>query len=140
MNKAEKIIVLTGIVILGLLAIIAFAPTNQPFGSLNVNENAYSGAVTYSTSSIGTDTATSLLAKATSSRTFAKVCNQGASIVFIYKQSTSTGIVTGMGTPLFATSSYLGSCVTYDEIDPYLGQIWGIALATSTVSVESKQE
>ena len=140
MNKQN--ITIAGLVV-AILAISGLyfrsGETQKNFGNLNVNENAYSSGVTYSTSSISTNTATSLLVRATSSRTFAKVCNQGTSTVFIYKQSTSTGIITGMGTPLFATSSYQGSCFTYDEIDPYLGQIWGTALNTSTVSVESLQ-
>ena len=143
MNKENKIIIGIGVVIIVLLAVMVFKidTTNktQKLGNLNVNENAYSQAATYSTSSISTNTATSLLVRATSSRTFVNVCNLSNNTVYLYKQATSTGVALGMGYPLFATSTGNQGCKSYDEIDPYLGQIWGIADATATVSVEYLQ-
>ncbi len=142
MNKIIQIIF--GIVVVGLLAVITlkvYAPAkNVPLGSLFVDENAYSSGVSYTSSTMTTNIATSLLVRATSSRTFVKICNRSANTVDIYKQSTSTGIVVGMGTPLHATSTTGVDCVTYDSSDPYLGQVWGISAITSTLSIESKQE
>ena len=135
------------IIIIGLaVAILAIGglyfrsgETQKNFGNLNVNENAYSSGITYATTSISTNIATSLLVRATSSRTYAKICNLSANYVYLYKQSTSTGVLTGMGEPLSATSSNGISCATYNSIDPYTGQIFGITGATSTVSIESLQ-
>lgn len=116
-------------------------------GNLFVSENANRAALAYSTSSVG-DQAVLLLEAATSSRTFARIC--GITMfgrVFLYKQATSTGVQPLKGTPIFASSSTawptLDACLTLDEKDPYLGQVWSIdeaSTATSTVSVESKQE
>ena len=140
MNKNLQIAF--GIIIVGLFAVSVIQgmkiSQTDTLGSLFVSENSYSSAPTYSTSSV-VITAGSLLARATSSRTFAKICNQSANTVYLYKQATSTGVVTNMGYPIYATSSNGLSCATYDANDPYLGQIWGIAAATSTVSIESIQ-
>ena len=145
MNKLTQLVF--GIIVVSLLTFIAFKDIKENLGNLNVNENAYSSASTYSTSTLTNSSATLLLSKATSSRTYAKICNpKGADIAFIYKQATSTGVSinAGTGSPIFASSStsypQLDACFNINSDDPYLGQVWGIVNATSTLTIESVQE
>ena len=146
MNKLTQLIF--GILVISLLILIASVVIKEnvvSFGNINVNENAYSSAPVYSTSTLTNSVATLLLARATSSRTYAKICNpQGSDIVWIYKQSTSTNVVVNRGTPIYSSSTtgypQLNSCITFDDNDPYMGGVYGIVSATSTVTIESIQE
>ena len=131
-----------------LLAIIAFVGvvnyknSQGTLGNLFVDENAYSSTPTYTSSTISNGSATVILVRATSSRTFAKICDRtGATTTWIYKQATTTGVVTGMGSPILASSTNVYSpCFIVDYNDPYLGQLVAISGATTTLSIESKQE
>ncbi len=116
------------------------------YGNLNVSENAYNDSVTYATSTLTNGVATLLVQKATSTRTYAKVCNPSGTdvLAWIYKQSTSTGVVINKGTPIFASSTtaypQIDVCMTIDEKDPYSGQVWGIVNSTTTLTIESVQQ
>lgn len=142
MNK-QNITIVGLIIVLFAVGGLYFKQTKTNLGNLNVNENAYRSGVAYSTSSILGNVATSLILKATSSRTYAEVCVVTGNRIWIYKQATSTGIATGMGYPLYSTTTATGfeyePCFKVDASDPYLGEIWAIAETTSTVTVDYLQ-
>ena len=144
MNKSIQLFF--GIIAIALLASIAVNQSGflkRNLGNLNVDENAYSSGVTYTSSTISNNVATVILARATSSRTFAKICDRtGATTTWIYKQATTTGAVLGMGSPIFATTTHnmYPSCLAIDSLDPYLGQLVAISGATTTLSIESLQQ
>ena len=143
MNKSIQLFF--GIIAIALLASIAVNQSGflkRNLGNLNVDENAYSSGVTYTSSTISNNVATVILARATSSRTFAKICDRtGATTTWIYKQATTTGAILGMGSPILASSSNLyPPCLAIDSLDPYLGQLVAISGATTTLSIESLQQ
>lgn len=140
MNKLTQLVF--GIIVVGFLTIITFGiyKNENNLGNIFVNENAYTSA-SYATTTMTNSVETSLLARATSSRTMAKICHISGGTVYLYKQATSTGVINGRGNPIYPFgSSTPQTCVSYDVNDPYIGQVWGISSVTSTVSVESKQE
>ena len=130
-------------IILGLTAIGLNVFRDTPVGSLFVSENAYSGAVTYSTNTLNTG-AEEVLVRATSSRTYAEIChspvNSTRDPVFLFKQSGVSGVAVNSGKAIFATSSTKGSCMRLDTDDPYLGAVFAISLASTTLTIESIQE
>lgn len=144
MNKEKKIFAGILLLFLGAFAWIMLSPKEEPIGNLAKDGHAYSSALTYATTSLTNNVAARLLVRATSSRSTARVCNvDGAERVWTYKQSTSTGIVANQGFPIYATSGtawpQIPNCLLIDQNDPYLGEIWAIVSATTTVSVESLQ-
>ena len=110
-------------------------------GNLVKDRDAYSGAATYTAPSLVNNTATSILSRATSSRNIAKICNIGADTVWTFKQATSTNVAVNTGYPIYSSSTNAAqSCLVLDELDPYTGEVWGIATATTTITVETVQE
>lgn len=144
MNKIEKILLVCVIVIGIAVGGLYVGRNNVSYGNIFSESNAYSGGVVYTSSTLIGGTPLQILPRATSSRTFAKICNELAatSTVFLYKQATSTGVVLNYGTPIYPTSTQLGlSCAIYDLNDPYTGAVWGLTNGSGTiVSVEYKQE
>lgn len=146
MNKITQIILFIGIIAVGFSAIIYINGLKSNLGNLNVNDNAYSSSATYSTSTLTNGVATLLVQKATTTRTYVKVCNPSGTdvLAWIYKVSTSTNVVVNKGTPIFASSTtaypQIDACMTINENDPYLGQVWGIVNSTTTLTIESVQE
>jgi hypothetical protein len=125
---------------------VRFSSTDEKLGNIFVNEDAYGSGVTFTSSTLTNNVATLLIPRATSSRTMARVCftpGQGT-IVWLFAQGTSTGVMVNEGTPIFATSSamYGGipGCKTYNASDPYFGGVYSITSATSSVTIEYKQE
>lgn len=141
-----KIQIIFGVLIVGLLATIAFHPVQQAVGNIFSNDNAYSTGVTYASSTLTNSVATLLIPRAASSRTYAEVCVRASvGVIWIYKQATSTGVSVDQGHPLYASSTsslypQYDGCVKYDADDPYTGQVWGITDTTSSVAIEYKQE
>lgn len=146
MNKTEKIIVAgIAVLLLSVGAMIVLGKKSQNFGSLFVEQHSYSAAATYASTTLTNNVAASLLSRATSSRTFARICVREDSAnnvpVKLWKQATSTGVVTVSGHPIYSSSTAGGqNCMTLDANDPYLGQVWGISAATTSVTIESLQE
>lgn len=147
MNKLQKSILalalLLGLIGVGLNLIVRNQPVNV--GSIFEERDAYSSAPTYSTTSLSNSTATSLVSRATSTRTFVEICSvTGDAVVYLYKQATTTGVAVQQGHPIIATStasySQYDNCFKVDSNDPYTGQIYGISSVTTTVSIESLQE
>lgn len=148
MTKTEKILLfcvaIIGIAVGGLY----LGKTNVSSGNVFTHPNAYSSGVVYTSSTLLGGVPTSILPRATSSRTFAKICNDVSptSTVFLYKQTTSTGVVLNYGTPIYpvaySSSTYTPrNCAIYDWNDPYTGQVWGLTNGSGTIiSVESVQE
>lgn len=166
MNKITKLVF--GVVLLGLIVFVAVNTyknkvvvvnnqSNQNLGNLFVNENAYGDNNTiYSTTTLVRNVATLILSRATSTRNFAKICHLHTtdalnaiptSTVFLYKQSTSTGVNMYGGIPIYipiniaTTVNRIGTdCVSFNFEDPYIGEVWGIANATATtLSIEANQ-
>ena len=145
MNKLEKIAVIVSAILLVAIVFVGFQVLNKKasLGNIFVESNAYSGAATYTSSTLTNSLAVSLVPRATSSRHYAKVCQGSTStaIVRLYKQATSTGVVINQGYPLHPSSTPNGNfCMSIDANDPYTGQIWGIAPTTTTVEIEYRQE
>jgi len=118
---------------------------NPNLGNIFTNPDAYSGGnVAYSTSSVGLITPVQVLARATSSRRWARVCHidDGAGVVFAYKRATSTSVVIDQGNPLYSSSTNAAErCISFGSHDPYIGAVWAISKgATTTVGVEAVQE
>jgi len=133
MNKS--IIIITLII---ALVSLYFSTSSQPLGNIATNPDAYNSAgVAYSSSTLSSG-AEEVLSRATSSRSFARICNRtGEDVVYLYKKSTSTGVVVnGGGFPLNATSS----CMTINQNDPYTGAVWAVSSASTTVGIEAIQE
>jgi len=141
MKKTAIIAIVISIIAIGFAGIALTKKTNDVdvVGNIFSEKNAYSGGITYSTSTLDAGVATSLVSRATTTRNYVEICHLTGGIIYLYKQATSTGIVVGMGKPLFASTTDT-SCARWDEYDPYTGQVWGIGSVTSTVSVETKQE
>lgn len=136
-NKMNKTIIIISIITL-IFIVGLYSKNEGSLGNILVNENAYSSA-SYTSSTITNSIATSVLSKATSSRTMAKICLLTGGTTFLYKQATSTGVVVNQGDPIYATSTPK-SCAVYDDNDPYFGQVWAISDVTSTLVIEYKQE
>lgn len=145
MNNTIKIpIVLTGISI-GIGLLIGYIVWGgETLGNIAREQNAYSSALTHTSSTLTNSVATRVLTRATSSRSTAKICNRdGVERVWLYKQATSTGVAVNQGFPIYATSGtawpQLPPCLVLDANDPYLGEIWAITSATTTITIESLQ-
>lgn len=140
MSKDTKYII-GAIVIVFLLLTFSQPSVNPVLKGIEKTLTAYSGASTYSTVSV-TGVAVEILPKATSSRSYAEICNLGAGRVWIFKQATSTGVAVNTGKALYSTSTTNGvNCVFYGVDDPYTGAVWGVSSeATSTVDVEFNQK
>ena len=143
MNKLERVI-LALVVIISVMAFGVQFSGKQAVGNIFVEENAYSSAVIYTSSTLTNDTATLLVSRATSSRTYAQICFREDSAnnvpIKIFKQATSTGIATTSGHPIYASSTSMRDCFRVDMNDPYTGQIWAISAATTSASIEVLQE
>jgi len=152
MKKSEKLLLLIVFIVivvclLGIwrsLWIVLPTENSINLGNLFSELHAYSGGLTYSTTSITNEIATLLLQRATTSRTIARFCQiAGAAPTWIYKQGTSTNVVKNMGFPIASSTGdalNYDNCMTIDASDPYTGQVWGFSSATTTISVEAKQE
>lgn len=145
MNKIEKIVLALAIIISILSVVIQLAISDKPIGNIFVESNAYSAAPTYASTTITNNLATSLIPRAASSRNIARICHRDDSAnnvaVFIFKQATSTGVaVVGGGFPIYSSSTSAGqNCFMVGINDPYLGEIWGISSATTSVTIEYLQ-
>ena len=144
MNKIEKTVIGLALV-LSVISLVVRFPGKQVVGNIFVEENAYSSAVTYSSTTLTNDVVTSLIPRATSSRNIARVCvaeNSANNVATkIFKQATSTGITIELGYPIYGSSTDASQiCMTVNANDPYTGQIWGISDATTTVTTEYSQE
>ncbi|KKM64270.1 hypothetical protein LCGC14_1503110, partial [marine sediment metagenome] len=141
--KIEKTVIGLAL-ILSVISLIVSIPGKQAVGNIFVEENAYSSAVIYTSSTLTNDTATLLVSRATSSRTYAQICFREDSAnnvpIKIFKQATSTGIATTSGHPIYASSTSMRDCFRVDMNDPYTGQIWAISAATTSASIEVLQE
>lgn len=137
--KNISIIILAIAIVAG--ALIISNGNQRNVGNIFTNPNAYSSGVSYTSSTLTNSVAKLLLPRATSSRTMAKICLISGNTTYLYKQATSTGVVVNQGDPIYLASSTASrTCATYDANDPYIGDVWSISDATSTVSIESKQE
>lgn len=141
MNIKTKDIILTGLIALAGAVVLfilysAYSQESKIVGNIFTDTDAYSGVqpITYTSSTLSGGVATLLVPRATSSRTYALVSQlNGTSTVFIYKQTTSTGVVVDQGTPLFTSSTPSGSpFFRVDKNDPYTGEIWGVSNGTTT--------
>ena len=144
MNKIEKTVIGLALV-LSVISLVVRFPGKQVVGNIFVEENAYSSAVTYTSTTLTNDVATLLVSRATSSRTYAQVCYREDSAnnvpIKIFKQATSTGIAITSGHPIYSSSTSAGqNCFRVDMNDPYTGQIWAISAATTSASIEVLQE
>ena len=144
--KKENIITILGaigfIIAIGVASYVAGQSSDNGLAGLESDPNGYSGAAEYSSSTLVADTATAVLARATSTRNFAEICHvSGTSTVYLYKQATSTGVAVGMGHPIVPISEDAGNiCKAFNIEDPYTGQIWAISEGIPKISVESKQK
>jgi len=101
---------------------------------------AYSSGVTHSSSTLTNSVAKKILSS-NGERQMVELCLDQAGTagtVWLYKIATSTGVITGQGQPIFASSSYQRACLRFDASDPWTGEIWGISSVTSTVSISEK--
>lgn len=148
MKQIEKAAIIVA-VIFSLVALgVQFLKSDrapQSFGNIFVGPNAYSSAVTYTSSTLTNSVATSLVPRATSSRSYAQVCfgdnSANSQPVFLFKQATSAGVALNVGHAIYASSTGTSGpkCLRADWDDPYTGQIWGITNATATVWIEYLQ-
>ena len=137
MNKIEKLIIV--VVLIVSLGSLGISWNRSPLGGLSKQLNAYSGVSAYSTVSVTGNSAVEVLTRSVT-RSYARVCNIGQGIVYIYKQNSNSGVVINQGHPLYSTTTTNGdNCITLGVNDPYTGALWAIAdIATSTVAVESQ--
>ena len=131
------------IIAIGFSALHYLRPEPQnPVGSLFVEENAYTEVATYSTNTLNSG-AELVLSAATSTRTYCEIChsptNNTLDPVFLFKQGSASGVVVNSGKAIFATSSIESSCMRIDADDPYLGAVFAISSASTTVTIECVQ-
>ena len=143
MNKIEKAILVVIVMVFAVIVINGFliyeSINDGKLGSLNVSENAYTSDVVYTSSTISGNTL--FLSRATSSRTFGRICQKDSSIntVWLFK-ATTTGMQVNMGSPIYPSSSPAGkTCEIYDINDPFLGAVYGTSSGAASVSIEVLQ-
>jgi len=113
----------------------SFLAKNQsmPVGSTGMGTfNIFTGGVTNATSSVGIG-ATSILSLNSVSQ-YAKICNSGAGIVYLYLTATDTSVVAGGGMPIASSTAY-ENCFEIDSTNLYRGPIYGIADTTTTINL-----
>ena len=144
MKKENLLIVIIGLAIGILVGWFLIGKEQVNLRGIETSPNAYSSAPSYSTSTLTNNLAPAIVPRATSSRVYAQVCNYISSdILWVYKQATSTSVVIGRGSPVFASSStqypQFQPCFRVDANDAYTGQIWGIINSSTTITVEYLQ-
>ena len=128
-NKVFTVIVAI-IVVVAVFFIVGRGVQDGQLGALRTLPNAYTGASTMSSTSVGV-TATSILT-ASADRMWAKICNYGSGIVYIRETATDTAATVEHGIPISSSTAY-ETCYVIDVNHPYLGQVYGVADATTTV-------
>lgn len=128
----EKVftVVVAIIVVVAVFFIVGRGVQDDQLGALRVLPNAYTGASTMSSTSVGV-TATSILT-ASADRMWAKICNYGSGVVYIRETATDTSATIEHGIPISSSTAY-ETCYVIDANHPYLGQVYGVADATTTV-------
>ena len=131
-NKTKIILVIIGIVI--ALFVINSLSDDIKLGVIG-GRDTYSGGVTNASSTV-TTTASSILSRNVD-RIYAKICNAGSGIVYIHEIATTTGVTTNTGFPI-ASSTVYEHCYTIDNNHHYIGQVYGIANVTTSITYIEK--
>jgi hypothetical protein len=123
----KQILITLGIVLFVVLAILVMKPMSFGTGTTNL---IFAGAPTTQSSVVASSTVSLVLA-GNGGRQYVEITNLGTSTVYLWEQSTSTGVAALKAFPVITNAKYtLG--------DPYLyvGNIWAItASGTSTLTV-----
>lgn len=110
-----------------------FLPRSNSLGGITASgSNVFSGGVTSTSTSVGIG-ATSILTRNTS-RQYVMICNDGSGVVNLHFTNTSTGVSTATGIPIASSTTY-DTCYEIGPDNMYIGQIYGIADATSTIKL-----
>jgi len=104
-------------------------------GGLDVKDSAYYSGSTNGTSSVGV-AATKIFSKGDIT-SYLALCNTGTGVVTIQETATGTGVTTTAGFKIASSTNYSG-CYIIDPLHPYLGDIYGIADATTTLEYIKK--
>lgn len=136
MNKTFQVIF--GIVVIVLLAVVAFELKEEKKGVINLGGGveSYSDATNSSSSIPQTATTTSPILSLDTYRTDATICYlSGTSTVWLHPkgQSTTTGVVKNEGIPL--ASSTTSNTPYCREFPGFVGYLFGISAAPVVVSV-----
>ena len=134
----NKFLIFVLVLIVAVL-VIEFVPNiKTQFGGLSSGDNVFSGGITMSTTSISNYPATNLILARNTARQYALICNETVSTLRV-QLSTAVNPNQEVGIPLYASSTGRGmNCYEIDSSNLYLGAIYGIASATSVVSITEK--
>ena len=135
-NNLKKILIGVAIGVVGMyiLGLFLVGDNTTRMGSAG-SPNLYSGESTNSSTTVGVG-ATSVLSRNVN-RQWAKICNDGEGIVWLYETATDTGVILNLGLPIASSTAY-EHCYTIDPLHAYQGQVYGIADVTTTVTFIEK--
>lgn len=132
MNILDKIFIIIVAIILIVVGFFLGKVENDQFGALRTLEGAYFSAGSMATTSIGTATSSTQVLASNPDRLWAAICNDGAGVVGLFEEATTTGRYSTLGYPIASSTAY-NHCYIIDRSHPYLGPVSAVADTTTTI-------